>query len=88
MSSSLGLIRCCFKPLSYLPKGQATISASTREETGMSGGGENEFVSSEEAPELSGTVQVHHYVPLGLTRATRPSTIAPCPAWLLSSSRW
>lgn len=36
----------------------------------MSGGGKNESVSSEEPPELSGIVQVHHHVLLGLAGAS------------------
>lgn len=35
----------------------------------MSGGGKNELVSSEEPPELSGIVPVHHHVLLGLAGA-------------------
>lgn len=53
----------------YLPKGRDNISDSTREETELSGDGKNEFTSSEEHLELSGTVQVHHHIPLGLAGA-------------------
>lgn len=35
----------------------------------MSGGDENEFVSSEELFELSGTVKMHHHIPPGLAGA-------------------
>lgn len=61
----VGLIFCCFNSLIYLPEGRDNISASTREETEVSGDGKNEF-TSEEHLELSGTVQVHHHIPLGL----------------------